>query len=126
MLAQTDEESHFDVVLASACADIAVERHVGHVKETYGVHGPVQVLHGKDLRRVSALIGVGGVFAFGTRAADILRACIARADLPHSMRPEAPALYHDASYVFYAMGLLAGRDPTLALRLLKSSLVSHA
>ncbi|HSQ05384.1 MAG TPA: glutamate mutase L, partial [Burkholderiales bacterium] len=126
VLAQTEEESHFDVVLASACADIAVERHVGHVRETYAANGPVQLLYGKDLRRVRALIGVGGVFAFGTQAADILRACLARKELPHSMRPEAPALFHDAGYVFYAMGLLAGREPTMALRLLKSALVGHA
>jgi uncharacterized protein (TIGR01319 family) len=74
LLAGTRDESHFDFVLASPCADIAVERHVGHVKETYAATGPVQVLHGKDLRRVTALIGIGGVFAFGTQLADILRA----------------------------------------------------
>jgi hypothetical protein len=126
LLAGSREESRVDAVLASACADIAVERHVGHVKETYAATGPVQLLHGKDLRRVNTLIGVGGVFAFGAQPADILRAGLARPESPHSMRPEAPALLHDASYVFYAMGLLAAREPVIALRLLKAALVRHA
>ncbi|MFH1605430.1 MAG: methylaspartate mutase accessory protein GlmL [Pseudomonadota bacterium] len=125
VLASTADELRLEVVMASACVDIAVERHVGHVKETYGIHGPVQLLYGKDLRRVKALIGVGGVFAYGKDAGEILHAGLARSDRPHSLRPESPALYHDASYVFYAMGLLAAREPTIALRLLKKALVQH-
>ena len=125
VLASTADESRLDVMMASACVDIAVERHVGHVKETYGTRGPVQLLYGKDLREVKALIGVGGVFAFGANPSEILRAGLARSDLPHSLRPESPVLYHDADYVFYAMGLLAAREPTIALRLLKKALVKH-
>ena len=41
------------------------------------------------------------------------------------LRPQSPALYHDAGYIFYAMGLLAAREPVVALRLLKKSLVNH-
>jgi uncharacterized protein (TIGR01319 family) len=125
VLASTAEESRLDVTMASACVDIAIERHVGHVKETYGIHGAVQLLYGKDLREVKALVGVGGVFAFGAQPREVLRAGLARADLPHSLRPQTPALYHDASYIFYAMGLLALREPAIALRLLKTSLVNH-
>jgi hypothetical protein len=39
------------------------------------------------------------------------------------MRPEAPTLFRDASYVVYAMGLLADHHATIALRLLKQALV---
>ena len=124
-LALTADELRMDVTMASACVDIAMERHVGHVKDTYGIHGPVQLLYGKDLRDVKALIGVGGVFAFGTEPRAVLRAGLGRSDLPHSLRPQTPALYHDAQYVFYAMGLLASREPAAALRLLKKSLVNH-
>lgn len=48
-----------------------------------------------------------------------------RNDLPDAMRPDSPALYNDASYVFYAMDLLARREPTIALRLLKAALIKH-
>jgi hypothetical protein len=41
------------------------------------------------------------------------------------LRPQSPTLYHDARYIFYAMGLLAQREPAIALRLLKKSLVTH-
>ena len=125
VLASTAGETRLDVVMASACVDIGMERHVGHVKESYGIHGAVQLLYGKDLREVKALIGVGGVFAFGPEPREVLRAGLARDELPHSLRPQSPALYHDAGYVFYAMGLLAAREPAVALRLLKKSLVNH-
>jgi uncharacterized protein (TIGR01319 family) len=124
-LPRTPEQVRLDVAMAGACVDIAVERHVGHVKEAYGSRGPVQLLHGKDLRGLRALVGVGGVFAFGTDPLGTLQAGLARDDRPDSMRPESPALFHDARYVFYAMGLLARHRPTLAFRLLAGSLTAH-
>lgn len=121
-LAGSEDESLSDVTMAAACVDLAVERHVGHVEERYSARGPVRFLYGKDLRKVSAMIGVGGVFALAG-SADVLRAGLTRDDMPSSMRPEAPALYHDARYVVYALGLLADRYPTTALRLLKRELI---
>ncbi|HET9023107.1 MAG TPA: glutamate mutase L, partial [Burkholderiaceae bacterium] len=121
-LAATREDEAFDVALGSACVDLAVGRHVGRVKETYSVRGAVRLLFGKDLRRVNALIGVGGVFAYGPDPADVLRAGLARDDVPDALRPEAPELFLDSAYVLYAVGLLAKREPTAALRLLKRTL----
>jgi len=123
VLAASDAERQLDAAMAAACVDIAVERHVGHVQEAWGVHGPVKLLRGKDLRGVKALVGVGGVFAHGADPWPALQAALARADLPHSLRPAAPALLQDAHYLFYAMGLLATREPAIALRLLTQSLV---
>ena len=74
---------------------------------------------------MKALIGVGGVFAYGPNPAEVLRAGLARDDVPDSLRPEAPDLYLDSAYVFYAMGLLAKREPTVALRLLKRTLTKQ-
>lgn len=119
------EDRAFDVVLASACVDLAVERHVGHVTQVYGARGPVRLLHGKDLRAVKALVGVGGVFAFGPEPARILAHGLARDSRPESLRPESATLLHDAQYVFYAMGLLARRHPRVAMRLLRDTLVRH-
>jgi uncharacterized protein (TIGR01319 family) len=124
-LASTAEATEFDILLGEACVDLAVARHAGRVKETYSVRGAVKLLSGKDLRAVKALIGVGGVFAHGPAPARVLRAALARDDAPDSLRPEAPALYHDAAYVFYAAGLLARHEPAAALRLLKQTLVHH-
>jgi uncharacterized protein (TIGR01319 family) len=124
-LPDTDGQRRLEVAMAGACVDIAVERHVGHVQQAWGSNGPVRLLHGKDLRDVRALIGVGGVFAAGTDPRAVLRAGLARDDLPDSMRPEAPTLHHDGGYVFYAMGLLARHDRSLAMRLLAGSLTAH-
>lgn len=121
-LAVSDTDAHLDVVMAAACVDLAVERHVGHVTEVYGPRGAVRVLLGKDLRAVKAMVGVGGVFAL-PGVCGILRSGLARNDLPGSMRPESPVLYLDAGYVMYAMGLLAAHRPAAALRLLKTALV---
>lgn len=123
VLAASEVERQLDAAMAAACVDIAVERHVGHVQEAWGVHGPVRLLQGKDLRRVKALVGVGGVFAHGADPWPALQAALPRADLPHSLRPSAPALLCDAQYLFYAMGLLASREPAIAQRLLVQSLV---
>lgn len=117
-----DAQRHLDLALAGACVDVAVERHVGHVSLAYGSRGPVSLLHGKDLRTVRALVGTGGVFAHGTHPAEVLRAALARDDLPEALRPEAPSLWADSGYLMYAMGLLAAYDPALAFELLAGAL----
>jgi len=114
-------EVELDLALTAACVDLAVERHVGHVVTSYGARGPINLLHGKDLRSVGSVIGVGGAFQLPASTA-ALRASFARDDLPESMRPTAPRLYCDRAYLFYAAGLLAKQFPGAALRLLKSTL----
>lgn len=82
----------------------------------------IKLLYGKDLRLVGTLIGVGGIFAWGAEPGAVLQTALVRDDLPHSIRPEAPELYVDRDYVFFAAGLLSRSRPATAAKLLKNSL----
>ncbi len=99
-----------------------MDRHAGQLETVYGTSGPVTLLYGKDLSAVRHVIGVGGVFAHGRGATDILAAALAKPDAPLSTRPKSPRLAIDKDYIFCAMGLLATEAPEIALRLMKRHL----
>jgi uncharacterized protein (TIGR01319 family) len=113
-----------DRALARAAVDIAVQRHCGTLRTVYTPTGPVTVQQGKDLRRVDALIGTGGVLAASRDARAILRRALARADDPLSLKPVAPRLLLDREYVLYACGLLQSVEPQAALELALKHLVA--
>ncbi len=111
------EEKALDQALARAAVGIAVERHCGSVKTVYTPTGPVTVQHGKDLRRVAAVIGTGGVLAASADARAILRRALADARAPLALKPVAPRLLLDREYLLYACGLLQSVDAHAALEL---------
>lgn len=112
-----------DTLLTASAVDAAVGRHVGRLETVYGPRGPILIQHGKDLTRVAALIGTGGVFGAGVGAASALRAGLATDAEPTALRPAGPALYVDRSYCLFAVGLLAQPDPDTAVALGLSKLV---
>lgn len=113
-------ERDMEAVMASAAASMAMERHAGILVSDGRTSATVQ--QGKDLTRVQALIGTGGVFAFGAGREAPLAACLFERMNPFSLRPRDPALFVDTDYVLYAGGLLATEYPAKALRLVKGSL----
>jgi len=118
----SDGDYAFDTALAATAVDLAMDRHAGRLETVYGTSGPVTLLYGKDLSAVRHVIGVGGVFAHGRGAADILAAALAKPDTPLSTRPKSPRLAIDRDYIFCAMGLLSTHAPEVALRLMKRHL----
>jgi uncharacterized protein (TIGR01319 family) len=106
-----------DTLLTASAVDAAVGRHVGRLETVYGPRGPILIQHGKDLTRVAALIGTGGVFGASAGAASALRAGLATDAEPTALRPAEPALYVDRSYCLFAVGLLAQPDPDTAVAL---------
>jgi uncharacterized protein (TIGR01319 family) len=111
------EERALDHALARAAIRLAVRRHAGTVQTVYTVSGPATVQYGKDLGDVAVVIGTGGVLAHGSRPAAVLGAVLADPADPLSLRPRAPRLMLDRSYVLYACGLLAQVEPKQALQL---------
>jgi uncharacterized protein (TIGR01319 family) len=111
------EEKALDQALARAAVGIAVERHCGSLKTVYTPTGPVTVQHGKDLRRVAAVIGTGGVLAASAHARAILQRALADARAPLALKPVAPRLLLDREYLLYACGLLQSVDAHAALEL---------
>ena len=116
-LPSTPAEAAFDHALARAAVRIAVERHAGSVRTVYTATGPATAQHGKDLTKVGAVIGTGGVLVHGNRPSSILSAARFDPSDPLSLRPRTPRLLLDRNYVLYACGLLSEVEPEAALRL---------
>lgn len=117
-LPATGEDLAFDVALASAAADVALDRHAGRLSQVWtGGERPVNVCEGKDLSLVGTMIGTGGIFAHNRNAPEILRNLVSSRRTPGSLRPVSPRLLCDTGYTMYGVGLLAGESPELAFRL---------
>lgn len=119
-LPTTPEEHRMDTAMASMASWIAIGRHAGTQVSDGRTGAAVQ--YGKDLSQVKALIGTGGVFAFGTDPYSPLNACLFDRLNPFSMRPLRPEMFVDTHYLMYAGGLLAARWPEKAVRLMRRSL----
>jgi uncharacterized protein (TIGR01319 family) len=102
---------------------IAVARHAGRIETVYTAQGPVRVQRGKDLTRLNAVIGTGGVLAAAPEPHALLSAALADGRDPSSLAPRAAALWLDRDYLLYAAGLLAECEPAAAFALARSSLV---
>jgi uncharacterized protein (TIGR01319 family) len=116
---QIEEDSLIDLALASVALDIAMQRHVGTIKETYLPCGTTRIQYGKDLTNIRLIIGTGGIFSYGDKPYFILKwACYNKSN-PESLRPIAPELLVDERYILFAIGLLADISKTGALRIMK-------
>lgn len=122
-LPETSMEKNLDHALARAAVGIAVQRHCGTLQTVYTPTGPVTVQHGKDLRRVDALIGTGGVLAASRDARAILARALADEREPLVLKPVAPRLLLDREYVLYACGLLQSVDAHAAFELALAHLI---
>jgi len=119
---ESAEDRDLDFALASCAAQAALVRHAGTIEPLWGPQGQYFLQHGKDLTAVEHLIGTGGIFIHYPRADTLLKKTLFSPEEPLSLRPKNPALYTDARYCLFAVGLLADRFPDLALRLAKKSL----
>lgn len=114
---QQDWHTAADAVLARNAVDLAIARHVGRRERIVAREGEAWVHYGKDLRETRALIGIGGVFVHNIHAAYVLSPSKRVDDRVETLRPRNPALFLDASYVLYAVGLLSESHPGVALQL---------
>jgi uncharacterized protein (TIGR01319 family) len=122
LLAEGEEESRFDALLAIGCATHALARHCGTMLLTRSEGGPPTLARsGPDLREVGLILGTGGVFAHRDDGEEILRRALAR-KAPRSLAPREPAIRVDRSYVLAAAGLLGTEDFAAARRLLSAEL----
>jgi uncharacterized protein (TIGR01319 family) len=115
-------EARLDSLLAVGCASHAVTRHSGTMLLTRSEAGPPTLVRdGPDLREVKQVLGTGGVFAHRADGETILREALQRR-APRSLAPREPDVVVDDNYILATAGLLATRDPSAALRLLRREL----
>jgi uncharacterized protein (TIGR01319 family) len=118
-----DEDAFLiDIRLARVATEIAMGRHAGRMEQVYSPYGVSFIQEGKDLTEVKTVIGAGGVFAYGREVLSILEGTLFSERDPLSLRPKAPEFYIDRSYILYAIGLLAEKEPEKALRIGKKHL----
>jgi uncharacterized protein (TIGR01319 family) len=113
------EEWHYaaDAVLARVAVDLAMERHVGKRERIFSREGETWVHYGKDMTDTPTLIGTGGVFLYNPHVPQILSPGVRGNPRYQVLRPKNPKTFIDASYLLYAVGLLAESHPAVAVRI---------
>ena len=110
-----EKEKAFDRYLASACVYHSLIRHCGVMEEVYTCNGRVYAQTGKDLRKVSKIIGTGGYLAALGRADESI--VIPNAPVvPAEKIPLLPTkfeYYSDSNYILPLLGNLAEKFPEL-------------
>ncbi|MCL2093710.1 MAG: methylaspartate mutase accessory protein GlmL [Treponema sp.] len=115
-------ERRIDEFLARHAVGLAVERHCGTSSTMYTPLGEVTVINGKDLSQVPGVIGIGGALINADEPQWILSAAALDPTKLEFLKPAGPRYYLDRSYIFSAMGLLARRDPALALHIMEEEI----
>ncbi len=118
----TSAEVRQEIMLAKACIKLAVERHAGRLEVLVTPFGKSYLLHGKDLRDTSLLVGTGGILRHLADPAYPLQGALASRLAPFALKPESPRITVDKDYILAAAGLLVGSHNQVALRLMESSL----
>jgi uncharacterized protein (TIGR01319 family) len=111
-----------DAELAQIAVQTAFERHVGRIEIVYGPMGEMLTQVGKDLSRVTKVVGTGGPIAFSSCPEKILSGVIPDSDEVRLLKPRETDFYIDEKYVMFALGLLARSEPQKALRMMKKYL----
>ena len=116
-----ENTEQFDRIIAIAAVAEAIKRHAGKLESLhFRKKGFAQT--GKDLRKATAVIGSGGVFAARADSLELLAEAVALANESDRLVPEEPKLLIDRDYVLFAVGLLAQHHPAAALSLARRSL----
>ena len=98
--------------------------HAGWIQQIYTSAGKCWVQKGKDLRRISRVIGTGGYLAHRPQARlyEPLGTGLTAVGEQLLLLPQAPQCYRDRSYLFTLLGNLAKSHRRQAVRLALASL----
>ena len=118
-LAETEEELSVETAMSRVAAEVAVERHVGHLEEMHLVDGRVFIQRGKDLTDLKTVIGSGGPVIFSSDPNFVLQGALFDNGNPWALKPRNATFYIDERYIMYAAGILAEEAPGTALRIMK-------
>jgi len=100
----------------------SARRHCGTITSHYTPFGEMFEQVGKDLTKVTTLIGTGGPVIHNHQPKDLLSRVVYDHREPASLRPKAPDYYIDGHYIMAAMGLLATEEADVALRIMKKEI----
>jgi uncharacterized protein (TIGR01319 family) len=118
----TDRIGRLDHALASLAVKLGVERHAGRIGSTWSAFGEVFVQTGKDLGRVARVVGTGGPVIHAVDPKGILKEALFDETRPEILKPRKAEFLLDQKYILAAMGLLGGRYPEIAVKIMKREL----
>jgi len=121
-LPQEADEKEIEITLAQICVKAAMNRHAGRLEEVWTPAGKSYMQYGKDLTKVSAVIGTGGPLVYSADPKKILQAGTFEDSRPFILKPKRPEFYLDKLYILFAAGLLSEGFAGLGLKLLKNSI----
>jgi uncharacterized protein (TIGR01319 family) len=117
----SEEEIQCSVLLTKKAVNIAVSRHVGYIKRTYGASKQI-IAHGKDLSMVKYIIGTGGALTRLPEGDKLLQDIrYSKEDMTMLPRKSAKILL-DSGYIIACAGVLSRENRDAAVSLLKQSL----
>ncbi len=111
-LPSTPIEDEFDAILAKACVETAIRRHAGTARRVFTIEGERIVRRGRDLRKVTRLIGTGGYLS-GLKSAPIIHALVSGGE-HFPLLPEAFDWSVDEHYFMPLLANLAADHPRAA------------
>jgi uncharacterized protein (TIGR01319 family) len=121
LVPKDDRERAFVARLAKEAVEAAVSRHAGRLRYLYGPAGRITVAEGKDLSRVSTIIGTGGPLTALAEGRAILEGLLGPGR-GREMYPQKARVYIDRRYIAAATGVMAQTHPAAARRLLLESI----
>ncbi len=111
-----------DDALAAAAVDVASRRHAGTLTRVYTPMGVAFFQTGKNLRPVERIILTGGPLIYSDNPLALAEHALYSGRYPESLRPYQAEVLLDQRYILSAMGVLAEREPEIALRIMKGEL----
>ncbi|MGL4652318.1 methylaspartate mutase accessory protein GlmL [Cetobacterium sp.] len=123
MVPQTKEDILFDEAMAKVATELSMTRHCGVLECIYTPMGTMFNQSGKDLLNAPYIIGTGGVIVHSENPKDILEAGKFNQNEPIYLKPENPKYMVDKTYILSSMGLLAQKEPDLAVKIMKKYLI---
>ncbi|SDE51198.1 methylaspartate mutase accessory protein GlmL [Sporomusa acidovorans] len=124
-LPQTEEESRIEIAMGKACVRLSADRHVGRIEVYYTPFGTSQIQTGKDLTKVTTVIGTGGVIINNPEPEKILQGITFDETTPQILKPQQPAFFIDKEYIMASMGLLGEAYPATAVRMMKHYIINR-
>ncbi|MDI9413134.1 MAG: methylaspartate mutase accessory protein GlmL [Bacillota bacterium] len=124
-LPKKSDDYDLDRALGHSAIKLGVGRHVGNLSEIYTPSGLVWIQEGKDLSKVTKVIGTGGVLINARQPLSMLEGVAKQPEAPLELRPTKPRYFLDEDYLLAPMGLLAQEKPLVALEILQKSLNNY-
>lgn len=117
----SQEEIKLIEILTREAVKIAVDRHVGRLKDLYGPTGLMKLAEGKDLTQIKWIVGTGGALTRLNSGKKILGS-FRQIKGKKLMPPIAAQVLIDRDYIMASLGVMGKRYPQAAVKLLKKSL----